>query len=143
MKQYFSLLALTVAAFAATSAYAAPVVYTPLASTPAGANLISATLTAQNNIFTREASARSAAIADEKANSVDATAQLITQQVEGNIASIISQSITNADGKSPDTGTFNLGGGQIISYNRVGGNTSVSIKQLGKQSIDLSFPNIQ
>ena len=143
MKHLLSIATLTAVVLVAGNALAAPVLYTPIASTPAGANLVSATLSAQNDLLQKDFNTRAAAAAQAQSNSVDATASLITQQVEANIASIISQTITNADGKSPNTGTFSLGGGQVITYNRLGGSTSVSIRQVGKQTIELSFPNIQ
>ena len=133
----------------AHTASAAPVIYSNMSmlSNPNNANAISQILAPQNTLLQAQDSAKQAAAAAaataSASTSLDSTANLITQEVESNIATTISQTITNTNGNAPLAGSFSLGNGQTINYNRASGQTSVTITKLGQSPINLSFPTIQ
>lgn len=106
------------------------------------ADVNSTILAPQATLLQSAASAKASAAALSNSSSTNGEANLITQEVESSIASNISQSITGANG-SANSGVFNLGNGQSISYNRANGTTSVTITGSDGNPLNLSFPNIQ
>lgn len=136
-----------------SSAIAAPITWTgasgmSVMSNPNAMSVLNTTvLTPQNTDLRNKESAKQSAAAlaasRDSMSSESFAASMITQQVQNNIASMISQNITNQNGNAPASGLYNIGNNQTISYTRTGGNTNVTIQQLGKDPINLSFPTIQ